>query len=203
MNANLLQWEQQIEKSRLSNQQLDFCQYFTLSYIYENEPESFLGRCRLIQNGNIYIYLDRRSKNYKQLSQNVSLLWHFPLSKEIYQIKAQQNSLIENIENHWSLIDKEEKKNFHTKFPDQVLDQIAEKQLTDIEKFNMQDKNNLSENFKVIKISPFDIIQTKQTMPQVIADSRTKFESIFRPYKEEQKIHYYFKENQWFSNQII
>ena len=45
------------------------------------------------------------------------------------------------------------------------MDQIADKQLTDVEKFNMQDKSNLSENFKVLIISPYDIILTKQTMP--------------------------------------
>ncbi|CAD8077057.1 unnamed protein product [Paramecium sonneborni] len=203
MNVKNLQWEQQLEKSRLSNQQLEFCQWFTLSYLHENEPESFLTRCRNMLNGKFYIYLDKRSKTYKQLSEKVALLWHFPLSKEIYQIKGIQESLNENIEYHWNIIDKEEKKGFHTKHPDQILDQIAEKHLTDVEKFNMQDKSNLSENFKVLTISPFDIILTKQTMPQVIADSRTKFESIFRPYKEQQKIHYYLKDNEWIVNQII
>jgi hypothetical protein len=37
--------------------------------------------------------------------------------------------------------------------------------LTDVDKFNMQDKQELSTNFRVIAISPYEVTLTRETMP--------------------------------------
>ncbi len=53
----------------------------------------------------------------------------------------------------------------------------------DLDKFNSPDKISVSSNYALLLLCPVQIEHTIYHMPQVIADGRKKFESLFSPYK--------------------
>ncbi|KAM3132877.1 hypothetical protein pb186bvf_015025 [Paramecium bursaria] len=198
---NKIKWVISLLKSITNNQQLEFTNQIYISYVFQDKPFLQMIKYRFIRDGEIICFFDKRSKTFKQLSKYIQILWHFPLSKEKYIISCIQEEVQDHNlkEEFWQLVDKEERKSYHSIPPDQF---VEEKQQSDLEKFNPLDKDELSFNFAVIKFVPYQVEHTKDVMPQVIADSRTSFESIFKPYKKVSKVLHTIEKNEWISRQL-
>lgn len=133
------------------------------------------------------------------MSAQVQILWYFPLSREKYIFDAAIHRVDDAVQrdSYWLKVDKEERKSYHNLEPDHYYDKVAEKQLQDIDKFNSQEKELLSENFAVVVCRPGQVEYCKEPGPQVIADSRTKFESLFKPYKKSERYLHEIVNGQW------
>lgn len=219
-----LLWKKSLEKSILNNKQLEFHNYFYLSFIKDKNPEIEMLKFRAFidhptySNSFLVATLDSRSKAVQSFKDNTNNLleicWFFPLSREKYRIKTKLSLLCKefcindndggnsNLEktqkelilaNVWDKHSKEEKKEFHNKTPDEIS--LEKEKMSDLDKFNSQDKNEISNNLMIILLEPIDIEHLTLPMPQVIADARhPNFESLFQPYKSQKKYKHLYNE---------
>ena len=212
-------WKKSLNKSLINNRQLEFHDFFYLSYLNISEPEIDYFRFRdfVDHQGNSLIIstLDKRGKNFQILKDNLKnmleMCWFFPLSREKFRIKVRISFLSQDFYlNHtkyqlelkkqeeikkciWDKLSKDEKKEFHNKLPDTLT---PEKEvLPDIDRFNSPDKTDISENLAIVLLEPIEIEHSIFPMPQVAADARhSKFESLFQPYKVQKKYRHIFNE---------
>ncbi|EGR30668.1 hypothetical protein IMG5_126240 [Ichthyophthirius multifiliis] len=91
----------------------------------------------------------------------------------------------------WDRNENEKRKLYHETHPDTY------KVNNDLDKYNLQSKNNLSPNYAILIFRPYMIEHSCFIMPQVIANGRKQFESIFKPYKKNQKFIHQIEKNEW------
>ncbi|EAR97373.3 pyridoxamine 5'-phosphate oxidase-related FMN-binding protein (macronuclear) [Tetrahymena thermophila SB210] len=175
-----------------------------------------------LQEYSLIYTIDSRKNTFNEMKNNkvVELCWYFPLTKEQYKIKCHfsfialqqtqindiqitEEILIEQLpqnqrellENAWNKVDKEAKKLYQSPHPDTC--KPNQEPLDDLERFNTPEKNKISNNFALLVLTPFRMEHTSFAMPQVVADGRKEFESIFKPYKKHSKYLYVIENNQW------
>lgn len=158
-------WALSLEKSILNNRQIHFYNLIFLSYFNattnQAELESFYFK--FFNQNNFIFTIDKRTELFHILVKNISceLGWFFNLSREKYRIKGKINILPRITEENldlfaktWDSLSVEEKKSFHQPISNCLT--VEKPLLYDIDKFNSPDKVEISENFCILEVLPFE-----------------------------------------------
>lgn len=160
-----LTWKLSLEKSILNNRQIHFYNLIFLSYFNAstNQPELESFFFKFFNKNNFIFTLDKRTDLFQILvkNENCELGWFFNLSREKYRIKGKikivSSITEENLDffvKTWDSLNVEEKKSFQQPIPNCPT---VEKPLRyDIDKFNSPDKVEISDNFCVLEVIPFE-----------------------------------------------
>ena len=166
-------WTQSLEKSVLNNRQIYFYNLIFLSYFNtttnQSELESFFFK--FFNKNNFIFIIDKRTDLFHILAKNLccELGWFFNLSREKYRVKGKIHIISspteENIDlfaKTWDILSVEEKKSFHQPISNCLT--VEKPLLYDIDKFNSPEKVEISENFGVLEVIPFEGTPTSENL---------------------------------------
>lgn len=118
-------------------------------------------------------HVDARHHIVRDLSVESSceLIWHFPLSRETYQIRQPQISFVrdgEILTTRWETLTKQLKERYWSLPPDSYMSPDEEEQ------FTAQEACLVSENFCIFRVKPVLVVHTTYKAPEVVSESRKK-----------------------------
>lgn len=174
-------WLQALSQSFNKNQFLDYCSILTAGVIKDSKVNLFPIRFQGFYQETLTVFYDKRSALFNNLvNQPCEFLWHFPLTSEFFKFTANvfEDGTEENRLAYWHSLSQREKQGYCGLPPDcPVLDA---KQL-DLDRFKPQEAVNVSENFAVLRIRPFEVEHSRFLDKSAVGNSRKSFESLPQP----------------------
>lgn len=190
-------WFQALNQSFSKNQFLDYSSLLTAGVIKDSRVCLFPLRFQGFYQELLTVFIDKRSAFYDNLlAQPCEILWHFPATSEFFKFTA--NVFDDNAEDirsaYWTNLTQREKQGYCGLPPDCPASNM--KQL-DLDRFKPQEAFNVSENFAVLRIRPFEVEHSKFLDKSAIGNSRKTFESLPQPDSVSKKWLHRLRETGW------
>lgn len=174
-------WFQALNQSFSKNQFLDYSSLLTAGVIKDLKACLFPLRFQGFFQETLTVFVDKRSAFYDcLLTQPCEVLWHFPATCEFFKLTS--NVFEDNAQEarmaYWNNLTQREKQGYCGLPPDCPV--VNARQL-DLDRFKPQEALNVSENFAVLRIRPFEVEHSKFLDKSAVGNSRKTFESLPQP----------------------